>query len=302
MMTIILLIDIGAWATIVFLFLLTDSWFPFDFLYQKICQGSNFEADSEEKSFKNMLINNVLRSLVLVYCLSNHYRVNRFKKMHGRSYFLHRRQNILTFGQTCVACYTGIIIYIISMFLQQYINLFESQETYRWVNQCYKYVATLYLTTGLPLIWLVSIWNNFPEFWSTFNIYTFETSIAPTIYIVTQTYKRELVPRGPYVCQHDTKAKSNFSSERSSLFSASCNAYFFDIKTNKNLEDNLATRPKTLQKSVRGKNKQGYLKKKGNVSKSPNTEYFLNPRIFYHGPDFHSVGLPSPAIHVTQHF
>ena len=247
-----------------------------------------------------MMINNVFMSIVFIFCLCNHYRVNLFKKIHGRSYFIHRRQNVLTFRQTTIACYTAIILYIISLFLQQYINLFESQETYRWVNQMFKYVATLYLTTVLPLIWLISIWKNFPEFWSTSNIYSFKTSIAPTNNSVTQTYKRELVPRGPYVCQHDTdqtlKAKSNFSLGRISLFSESCNANFFDIKTNENSENYLGASSNAMQIKVSGTKKKGYLKKMGKVSKSPNTKYFLNPQVFYHGPDTYNDNLPSPDI------
>ena len=143
------------------------------------------------------------KTLVLIFCLCNHYRVNRFEKMHGRSYFTQRRQNIVTFRQTSIASYTWIIISIISSFLQQNINLFESQETYRRVNQVYIQVVTSVLSTVLPLTWISSVWNSFPEFWSTSNKYNVKISISPQTYLMTESYKKELVPRGPYAFQHD---------------------------------------------------------------------------------------------------
>ena len=202
----ILLFTIGTFSIGGFLFILTDPWFPFNFPYQKICQGSDFDPNSREKFLKLMLINLSSKSLLLILCTCNHYRVYRFEKNYGKSYFIHRRQNILTFRQTVISSYVYIIIYIGATFLQQYTNLFESQATYRWVNTVYQQISTLVLTTALPLIWFISVGNNFPEFWSTNNLYTFtfRTSIAPENKITDECLKRDLIPRGPYVYQHET--------------------------------------------------------------------------------------------------
>ena len=143
-------------------------------------------------------------------------------KSHGRSYFSHRRQNILTFCQLVRATYIYIIIHMIYEIL--FISVhhiffsFTSQEYYRHFLHIYFILETVALTALLPLSWLISVWKNLPEF-STKEV----TWIQRPSEVNSELWKKEVIfiqrpsqvnselgyikkslkPRGPYSYEKD---------------------------------------------------------------------------------------------------
>ena len=135
---------------------------------------------------------------LMLLCFFNHLRVKRYMGNHGRSCFSHRRQNIITFRQLVSATYILISIHMLDMILlvlvQEPESPFSSQESYRNFMQTYFSLKTFGLTGLLPLSWFISIWKNFPEFWSSENIFT----LPPEGKFDFEYFDRKPVPRGPY--------------------------------------------------------------------------------------------------------
>ena len=70
----------------------------------------------------------------------------------------------------------------------------SSQAAYRNFMRNYFSLKTFGLTAILPASWLKSIWKNFPEFWSTKNIYT----LPPEGKSEFGYFDQKPLPRGPY--------------------------------------------------------------------------------------------------------
>ena len=99
--------------------------------------------------------------VLLLLCSFNKPRFNSYMRSHGRSYFSHRRQNILTFRQLFSVTYIYILIHMIDVLLLTSIRYIftslTSQQDYRNFLQIYFILETVALTGLLPLSWLMSV-------------------------------------------------------------------------------------------------------------------------------------------------
>ena len=131
-------------------------FFPNMFLYQMICRDSLIENTKEAIKItkKGMLINLALLFISTLLCFYNKFRVNRYIRGHGRSYFSHTRQNIITFRQVVKANYIYNLIHMGDMLLMCSIrhpyNPFKSHQDYKDFMKIYYSLASIILTTFLP--------------------------------------------------------------------------------------------------------------------------------------------------------
>ena len=130
-------------------------FFPNMFLYQMICRDSLIENTKEAIKItkKGMLINLALLFISTLLCFYNKFRVNRYIRGHGRSYFSHTRQNIITFRQVVKANYIYNLIHMGDMILMCSIrhpyNPFKSHQDYKDFMKIYYSIASIILTTFL---------------------------------------------------------------------------------------------------------------------------------------------------------
>ena len=126
-------------------------------LFEKICQDEVIKSDkaARKKSEQGALANLAILFVLLLFCSYNKIRVNSYMRSHGRSYFSHRRQNILTFRQLVRATYIYILIHMIDIILLILVRLvftsFTFQENYRHFLHVYFILETFALTALLPL-------------------------------------------------------------------------------------------------------------------------------------------------------
>ena len=204
MITVFVVIIVGSYAIAAILVMCVNPWFPYDFNYQKICRGEVWKIDKEisKVSLKNMLINCANLSILLIFCFYNQIRVIRFQRSHAPSYFTQRRQNILTFQQTVSANYIYLALHIGDMILMnsfaQPFNPFSSHVSYQYALQVYHQAGNTTVATILPLIWFVSAWRNFPDFWIFNNIWKLRSTEVSCIMEKPKPFRDFLIPRGPY--------------------------------------------------------------------------------------------------------
>ena len=193
-------------------------------MYEQICLDTLIKNDksSREKFKKSWLVNMAILFVLLLFCSYNQFRVNRYMRGHGRSYFIHRRQNIITFCQLVSATNIYIISHVMDSFLMFSIRYIftspTSQEYFRHFLHIYYFSETVGLTALLPLSWLISAWKNLPEF-STKEV----SSIQRSAEVNSEIWKKEVLfikrppqvnselgfiqkslkPRGPYLYDQD---------------------------------------------------------------------------------------------------
>ena len=146
---------------------------------------------------------------LMLLCFFNHLRVKRYMGHHGSSCFSHRRQNIITFRQLVFATHILISLHMLDMILlvlvHEPVSPLGSQESYRNLMRIYFSLKTFGLTGLLPLSWFASIWKNFPDFWSSENIFT----LPPEGISDFGYFDQKPVPRGPYSYEKGLKELHN---------------------------------------------------------------------------------------------
>ena len=193
-------------------------------MHEQICRDALIKNDksAREKSKKAMLVNMAILFVLLLFCSYNKFRVNRYMRSHGRSYFIHRRQNIMTFHQLVSATYIYILFHVMDMFLMFSIRYIftshTSQEYFRQFLQIYFFSETVALTALLPLSWLISAWKNLPELSTREVTWTQRSSDVnselwkkevifirrpPQVNSELGYIHKSLKPRGPYSYEHD---------------------------------------------------------------------------------------------------
>ena len=128
------------------------TFFPNLFLYQMICQDAFIQnnGDAIKISQKNMLINLANLFVNNLLCFYNQLRVNRYLRGHGKCYFSHTRQNIITFRQVVNANYILNTIHMFDMVFLNSIrhpfNPFKSQQDYKHFMEIYYCIVSAALT------------------------------------------------------------------------------------------------------------------------------------------------------------
>ena len=135
--------------------MMANPFFPNMFLYQMVCQDAFIPntKDVMNISQKNMLINLANLFVNNLLCYFNQMRVNRYLRGHGRCYFSHTRQNILTFRQVVKASYILNSIHMVDTILMNCVrhsfNPFKSQQDHKHFMQIYYNLVSVALTTLL---------------------------------------------------------------------------------------------------------------------------------------------------------
>ena len=139
--------------------------FPFKLLTVKICVGDR-ERFSEEVDYKNLLTIQAICALTTLLISSFHLRVALYQGRHNRSHFREGRQNIATFRQTSLAAYLHIGLRMLSATLRNGGFQPWGQAFFPFLDLYMSEVESIILGLFIPLSWLMSAWQDFPQFWS----------------------------------------------------------------------------------------------------------------------------------------
>ena len=147
-------------------FFMIDPHPTYEYILVLPCRGlvKHHSVEEKRKITSIWFIRFMVEILMVVHTVACHVRVRRFQRSHNNSYFRKVRQNINTFQEILAASYLLILGALVEE--TAFISLVHIQSPMIKPSNVYDSVDILYCII-LPIYWLFSTKQNFPEFWST---------------------------------------------------------------------------------------------------------------------------------------
>ena len=161
-------------------FFMIDPHPSFEYILVLPCRGLVKHHSDEEKRkiTSTWFIRVMIQILMLFHTIACHGRVRRFKRSHNSSYYRKVRQNINTYQETLAASY----LLILGSLAEEvaFFSLIHNLSLMTKPSNVYDSVDILSCIV-LPIYWLFSTKQKFPEFWSTETLFWRKPRIRPTL-------------------------------------------------------------------------------------------------------------------------